>query len=183
MSGSYEINFKLPPTLLKKMKDASAQVLPKQGKESRCSGYLPLYVLQDGSEKPDVKLFLDFLEGNKEVDPLVHPHFGPPLQQWVTPAVQHEVHFLLYDFSQKLRHDLAPLASPQNGAAANWGAAAANYQYHAQIALHRVQQEIEHPTVYAGVCPNLVALPVGNVICDLTITYANCAVQRRIRII
>jgi hypothetical protein len=53
--------------------------------------------------------------------------------------------------------------------------------HHAQIAIQAVQEEIQTAAIFNVQCPGIGAVPSGNTICDLTITYANVVIVTRIR--
>ena len=177
MSCTYYISTKLPTSLLEKLEREGGTVL-------RDCPKLPIYMLGLDGEENATKAYMNFLEKDNDVYPLLIPTFGPPLNPFVNQETQNEIYFLLSCFRTKLKSDILALSNhvpplippnfvppPGNG-----------YQYHhTQIAINRVQQEIANPQVYANVCPNLVLVPPGNVVCDLTIGYANCHIMRRIR--
>ena len=177
MSCTYSITTKLPTSILETLEREGATVL-------RDCPKMPMYMLGLDGDENATKAYMNFLEKQNDVDPLLFPAFGPPLNPFVNQATQNEVFYLLSCFRNKLKADILALPNhvPQP-IPANFAPPPGNgYQYHnAQIAINRLQQEIANPQVYANVCPNLVLVPPGNVICDLTIGYANCHIMRRIR--
>ena len=111
------------------------------------------------------------------------PHFGNPAAPYVSYNKQLEIYQLLEAYQQILADgptvnpplpQLTPIANlviPAGG----------GYQYHhAQIAINYVMNQIENPDVGLGLV-GLTRVSSGTVICDLTITYSNCVVVRRIR--
>eukprot|EP00542_Grammatophora_oceanica_P016420 CAMPEP_0194048620 /NCGR_PEP_ID=MMETSP0009_2-20130614/27882_1 /TAXON_ID=210454 /ORGANISM="Grammatophora oceanica, Strain CCMP 410" /LENGTH=77 /DNA_ID=CAMNT_0038694543 /DNA_START=9 /DNA_END=242 /DNA_ORIENTATION=+ len=53
--------------------------------------------------------------------------------------------------------------------------------HHAQIAIQKVQQEICNPTAMPAVSRGIAQVQSGQIITDLSIIYANCAVVQRLR--
>ena len=119
-----------------------------------------------------IKAYDDFLKNDAEVDPLLIPVFGPPINPYVNVAAQMEVHRLLATYQPLCKAQLLP-GAPLPVLAAPGVFAAIGYQYHhAQIAIQKVMAEIESPHP-AFALPALHATLSNTVICDLTITYAN----------
>lgn len=178
MSKSYDVKVKLPKCLLDKLESGGAQVI-------KFCPSMPLYMIGiDNSSQVAEEIYTNYLKSEDEVDPLIIATFGDPLNPFVNANIQQEVFYLLSCFQSMLKTQIIELENhvpqpipnpfilpPGNG-----------YQYHhAQIAIKRLQQEIEKPQVFIHVCSNLEQFPSGNVICDLTICYANCHIIRRIR--
>jgi hypothetical protein len=132
-------------------------------------------------EKVSIQAYDNFLiSSDEEMDPLLMPVFGAPLSQYVSVNVQAEVHQLLATFQSLLADALTCNTLPH---LARFGQVppVGGYQYHhTPIAIQRVMQEIENPNP-GFVVPGLNNVPSGNVICDMSITYSNCIVVRRIR--
>lgn len=121
----------------------------------------------------------EFLASDKEVDPLLIPNYGPPWNPYVAPVVSREIDFLLSqfaDFAPGAVLNIPPLIPPGFAPPAGGG-----YQYHAQIAITQVQQEIMNPQQWAVLCPNILQVPIGAPLCDLNIAYANCVVVVRLK--
>lgn len=177
MSRSCDVKVKLPKDLLDKLECNGAKV-------NKICSRMPLYTIgMDISDIEADKIYMDYLQSQDEVDPLLIATFGDPLNPFVNANIQQEVLYLLSCFQPMRKAEIVGLANfvPQPIPVPFVLPAGNGYQYHhAQIAIQRVQQEIEFPQVFANVCTNLVQLPSGNVICDLTIGYANCHIIRRI---
>jgi hypothetical protein len=120
-----------------------------------------------------------FLETPKEVDPILTPHFGPPVAVYVPVNVQMEVYQLLeaYRKEQLISDAPVPQIQPLLGLVIPAGG---GYQYRSQIAIQYVMKQIENPHVGLGLV-GLSQVPSGTVICDLAIAYSNCVLIRRLR--
>ncbi|KAJ3021882.1 hypothetical protein HKX48_007562 [Thoreauomyces humboldtii] len=131
-------------------------------------------------EKPLWDVYSAFLQTFDEVDPVLGPNFGHPLAPYLLPQAQMEVYQLLTTYQLLSANQLAasaplpqlpPLVFPKAG----------QVQYRQpQIAIQKVIEQIEKPDPSFDL-PNLAAVPSGQVLCDLNITYGNCVVVRRIR--
>jgi len=123
-----------------------------------------------------IKIFDKFLQDDKKVDPLLTPHFGNPATPYVAYDIQLEIYQLLHAYQQNDSPlpRLAPIANlgiPPGG----------GYQYHhSQISINNVMKQIENPDVRLGLI-GLPHVPSGTIVCDLSITYSNCVVVRRLR--
>lgn len=136
-----------------------------------------------------IQIYNDFLKTDKEVDPLLTPHFGNPAAPYVSyniQTMQLEIYQLL-QAAQAYQQILAdgptvnPPLPPLTPIANLVIPAGGGYQYHhAQIAINYVMNQIENPDAGLGLV-GLPHVPSGTVICDLSITYSNCVVVRRIR--
>lgn len=120
------------------------------------------------------------MTGN-DADPILTPAFGHPLAPYVSPNVQIEVWNILSTYQPLHAQDLAFGAPPIVYIPAILPVLGGIQYNHAQITIQAVQQEIENPVNFLTIVPGLVAVPSGQVICDLTIQYANAQVIRRIR--
>lgn len=130
-----------------------------------------------------IEIFDKFLQADKEVDPLLTPHFGNPAAPYVAYNIQLEIYQLLHAYQQILAANLgAGVPLPQLTPIANLDIPpGGGYQYHhAQIAINYVMKQIENPDVGLGLV-GLPHVPSGTVVCDLSITYSNCVVVRRLR--
>jgi hypothetical protein len=133
-------------------------------------------------ESPDgMDVFSQFLQYEKEIDPLLHVDFGAPLSPYVVPHIQVEVWNILSSFQPLDVDSFRPGAPLIQHIPAQFPVLGGYQYHHAKIALQCVQQEIQNPTHLAQFVPGLIGLPSGQVICDLTIQYANAAVVTRIR--
>ena len=139
-------------------------------------GEIPIFELVNS--RGGNSAFLDFLGDDNEVDPLMYPSFGSPLNPYVSPVAQIEVFNLLATFQPLKSLDMVANVFPFIVAQL---LLMGGFQYHhAKRAIQSVQAQIQNPTRFAAFCPGLCATPNGNVICDLTIMYANAAVVLRI---
>jgi hypothetical protein len=126
------------------------------------------------------QVYKDFLVSLEEdVDPLLSPGFGHPLFPYVSANVQVEVYNLLETFRPLTAANIAAGGFPYIPAV--FPVLGGVQYHHAQIAIQAVQKEIQTAAIFNVHCPGIVALPSGNTICDLTITYANVVVVTRIR--
>ena len=126
------------------------------------------------------QVYKDFLVSREEdVDPLLSPGFGHPIYPYVSVQVQVEVYNLLETFRPLTATDIA--AGGFNYIPAVFPVLGGVQYHHAQIAIQAVQEEIQTAAIFNVQCPGIVALPSGNTICDLTITYANVVIVTRIR--
>lgn len=159
------INTSLPECVIEDLRRSGAVV------RDACS-----IIIIEALEKSQWDVLSNFLQSKQEVDPILTPNFGPPLVQFVPPNVQVEVYQLLSTYQTLLTANaplpaLSPLLFPVGG----------GVQYHhAQIAIQKVMEQIEDTNPAFGL-PGLAMVLQGQVICDLTITYANCQIVRRIR--
>ena len=177
MSRSCDVKVKLQKEVLDKLESNGAKVI------KICTS-MPLYMIGiDECDKTADEIYMNYLQSEDEVDPLIIATFGDPLNPFVNANIQQEVFYLLSCFQPMLKPEIVGLTNdvPQSIPIPFALPPGNMYQYHTQIAIQRVQHEIECPQVFANVCTNLVQLPSGNVICDLTICYANCHIIRRIR--
>jgi hypothetical protein len=132
-------------------------------------------------ESPEGRdIFHHFLQDDLEIDPLLHPTFGPPLSPYVAPHIQVEVWNILSSF-QSLHAEAFRASAPLIQHIPTKFPVLGGYQYLAKIAIQCVQQEIQNPIHLAQFVPGIVGLRSGQVICDLTIQYANAAIVTRIR--
>ena len=127
-------------------------------------------------------MFLDFLQDEHEVDPVLFPNFGHPLYPYIPPNIQVEVFNLLATYQPLVA------ANFRNGAAqfpfivANLPFLGGGVQYHhAKIAIHAVYMEIQQISTFAANCPGIASIVSGQIICDLNIMYANALVVIRLR--
>jgi hypothetical protein len=125
--------------------------------------------------------FLRFLHDGADADPVLLPHFGPLAFPYVAVPVQLEVYDILQSFQSLSAADFFPGAGPiplNNAPALVMG----GFQYHhAKIACHAVMEEIQQPGRINAPFQGLNAVPSGQVICDLSLTFANCIVVVRLR--
>lgn len=168
----FSVATSLPTSLIESLESKGAKVLRE------CAD-VPII---DLASKEAVDMYIHFLCGDEEVDPLVGATFGPIANPYISAAAQAEVWTIIATYQTKMPVDFAPgapaivlnapvVAVPMGG----------GFQYHhAQIALHKVQARIENPNGLAGL-PLLSAMNSADTICDLNIVYANCVVSRRIR--
>ena len=139
-------------------------------------GEIPVIELVESREGKSV--FIKFLHDNSEVDPLLSPAFGNPLNPYVSPIAQVEVFNLLATYQPLLLPDLAANVFPFIPAQLP---VMAGFQYHqSKRAILAVQEEIQNPTRFANMCPGLCATDNGNVICDLSIIFGNAVIVIRI---
>ena len=164
---SFEIHTALPNCVISQLEELKAVV-------RRESKILIIELTTEESER----YFSVFLASEAEIDPVVNVAFGPPLAPYATPLAQMEVWQVVHSFQPLLRDDILhgnytwiPLAAPPM-----FGI----QFHHAQIALQKVQEEIEHPAHFAPNVPHLMALEDGRPICVFTIVYSNCVVSRRL---
>lgn len=156
---SFEIHTELPKQLLIDLEDRNARI------RKECK----IWIVELSSEESQ-SYFRDFLEApdDDEVDPVVQVTFGPPMNPYISPAMQVEVWSVISIYL--LKNNFLPGATPAGG-----------IQYHhTKIALQKVQDEIEHPDWVAESIPLLQGMDSGIVICDFTMVYANCVVVRRL---
>lgn len=131
-------------------------------------------------EKEVIEVFDNFLKDSKKVDPVLTPNFGHPATIYIPYNIQLEVYQLLLAYKGLKDPALVPGASltpvinlliPAGG----------GIQYHnSQITIKYLIDQIESPDIRFNLI-GLNALPSGKVICDLSITYSNCIIIRRIR--
>jgi hypothetical protein len=115
----------------------------------------------------------------QEVDPLLTPGFGHPLYPYVPVATQLEVYNILSTFRPLATADFVggvfpfiPAVFPIFG----------GFRYNrAKIAIQAVQEELQTVALFSNQCPGIAAIQPGQIICDLTITYANVVIVTRIR--
>ena len=164
------ISAKLPDDILSQLRKSDGVVIKEE-----CE----IKVVELVDSEKGTSVFKAFLKDEREVDPLLYPSFGPPLSPYVVPNIQVEVWNILASFQILRSHDFAP------GAVINFIPASfpipAGIQYRHAQAIQAVQEELQHPTRLAVNCPGIAGLPSGQVICDLSIQYANVAVVTRIR--
>ncbi len=159
------LQHKLPRKLMNELKACDGATFTKGD-----LGVLDLRESEEGKQ-----MYRAWLSDGVEGDPLVQPSFGPWFNQYIGSRAQGEVHGLLETYR--------PLTNFNAGVFPPFGVGVGPfYQYHhSKIALQAIQAEIENPTQYLANCPILAGLPGGNTICDLQMTYANCAVVLRLR--
>ncbi len=75
-----------------------------------CDGEIPIYHLVNSYGGNSV--FLELLGDNNEVDPLMYPSFGNPLNPYVSPVAQIEVFNLLATFQPLKSQDLVANVFP-----------------------------------------------------------------------
>lgn len=122
-------------------------------------------------------LYMDWLSESGEINSGVYPIFGNPVTPWVNVNCQLEVHGLLYSFKSLREADFAPgVALPPFNTGPGFPSGGCYVYDQSLIALHMVISEIHSPARYALSCPWLVGVPVGDLVCTLTIIYANCIV-------
>jgi hypothetical protein len=127
------------------------------------------------------EVFKQFLMAGNDVDPILTPAFGHPLAPYVPPNVQIEVWNILSSYQPLRAQDLTVDGPPIAYIPAIFPVLGGIQYHHTQIAIQAVQQEIENPIQFLAVVPGLSVVPSGQVICDLSIQYANAQVIRRIR--
>ncbi len=169
---------KVPQDVFNALVEAGADVVIQE------PGFTCLNVDHD---EPEIRLHLktmvdSFLSSiacapNEGQDPLVTPGFGWPA--FVRLEVGNEVHSILHTYSTLTAAALIGL-NPQPPLVANAAIpmAGAHAFHHAQRSLLCVRARISNP---GDMAPNIAALPSGNVICELTITFPNGAIMERIR--
>ena len=167
------INYeKLPAKIISRLKSIEGVRFTRG-----CFGDLAELDLIDSQE--GVILYKEFLLKGENIDQGIQPTFGSPLNPCVNVNVQTEVHGLLFTFRPLLK-----AAFEAGGAlpayAAGPGHAPGGYIYHNSQSVHAVIDEICTPTPYAAACPFLSDLPIGNLICHISITYANCMVLMKL---
>jgi len=114
-------------------------------------------------------------------DPVLIPFFGHPVMQFVTVPVQVEVYNLLNTFQSLMANHFAPNGPEiQFQPIIQWEAVGIHF-HHAKAAISAVMAEITKCERFAQQCPNLAALPSGNVICNLEITCAGAIIRIRLR--
>ena len=160
----------LPKNIIKVLKKASG-VDFQQG----YPGDVSVIDLTDSVE--GTSIYMQWLLENDDIDPGVVVNFGNPVNPWVNVNCQVEVHGLLNTFRTLSRTDFVagavlPAFNPGPGFPPGGG----YVFHHSSIALHMVVSEIQTPIRYAVSCPFLLGVPVGNLICMITMTYANCMV-------
>jgi hypothetical protein len=114
----------------------------------------------------------------QEIDPVLFPSFGHPLYPYVPVATQVEVYNMLSTFQPLLAADFVVGAFPFIPAI--FPVPAGFHFHHAKIAIQAVQEEIQNVARFANQCPEISAIQPGQIVCDLTITYANAIVVTRI---
>ena len=126
--------------------------------------------------------FRNFLVADvEEVDPVVQVTFGPPMNPFISPAAQVEVWNVISTYQPLKKEAFLPGAPQILWIPIPNGNPPAGVQYHhAQIALQKVQEEIEHPDRLTNNLPLLQGMDAARVICDFTIVYANCIIVRRL---
>jgi hypothetical protein len=108
----------------------------------------------------------------------MYPSFSTPLNPYVDPVTLIEVFNLLATFQHLETLDLIANVFPF--IVAQFPLMGGFQYHHSKRAIQSVQAQIQNPTRFAAFCPGLCATLNGNVICYLTITYANAAVVLRI---
>lgn len=174
MSITHEIKKELPSKLLQRLEEYGAKV-------SKCG--VKILVLDETLEQGELigeasKVFLEYLTTEFDCDPIITPSFGLN-PKFVNEKTQLEVINLLFTFSSKKNlietyneefNTEIPNMLPPIGMA---------FRFNFSLSVHRVQQEIQAPSSF--ICPNISNLPIGTVICDLSITFANALIVRRLR--
>lgn len=139
-------------------------------------GDIPVFELVES--RGGTSAFLEYLGDDNEVDPLMYPSFGNPLNPYISPVAQIEVFNLLATFQPLKSEDLVANVFPF--IIAQFPLIGGFQYHHAKRVIQSVQSQIQNPTRFAVFCPGLCATPNGSAICDLTIMYANAAVVLRI---
>ena len=171
--ASFTVTTSLPDKVIGDLVNAGAKV--------RKDCEIPIIELVDSEAASTC--YNEFLASlDKEVDPILVPQFGNPIYPYQAPVVQNEVHRLLESFRPLTAAHFAPGGPPIVALPLPVPPPLLGYQYHhAQIAIQKVQQEICNPTTMPAVCPGIMQAPSGQIITDLSIIYANCAVVQRLR--
>ena len=139
-------------------------------------GEIPIFELVDS--RYGNSAFLDFPGNESEAGPLLYPTFGNPLNPYVSPLAQIEVFNLLATFQPLKSQDLVANVFPF--IVAQFPVMGGFQYHHTMGSIQSVQVQIQIPTRFEVSCPGLCATPNGNIICDLSIMYANAAVVIRI---
>jgi hypothetical protein len=127
-----------------------------------------------------MRYFMEFLGDDEEVDPILTPNFGHPMYPYINPVIQIEVFNLLATYQPLAAADFLPgVVIPF--VIAQFPIIGGGIQFHhAKIAIQAVQSEIQNLLIFNNNCPGLTSLPSGQVICDLSIFYANAVVVTRL---
>jgi hypothetical protein len=134
-------------------------------------GDIPLIELVDSPEA--CSAFLNFININDDdnTNMLVLPTFGHPLKPYITPLEQVEVFNLLATYTlQENPKTFTPAQFPVHG----------GFQYYKTNLVKTVIEQIQSPILFMDKCIGLCTISDGNIICDLTITYANTIIVIRI---
>eukprot|EP01031_Cornospumella_fuschlensis_P026465 gene26464-31985_t len=174
MLGSFCIVEKVPAIILNKLKNAQDVKVAKVSGEGK-SSFLQIDITESTQ---GTLIWEEWLSSGGSADPMISPFFGPPLNSFVGPLAQTEVHHLLSTFQPLLAPSLTPGAPPIPFVA---GPVVAAYNYRGNISISQVRAEIQNPLRFPALCPAITALPGGQVLCDLSITYANCMIMDRLR--
>ena len=165
------ISTKLPKSVINKLVKCDGVVLHKDCEVN----VVEIVNSIDGQE-----IYKSFLMSDtEEVDPVLFPAFGNPLFPYIPVNTQIEVYNLLETFRSLRAADIVAGGFPFIPAV--FPVLGGLRYHHAKIAIQAVQEEIQTVAIFAAQCPGIVALPSGNTICDLTVTYANALVVTRIR--
>ena len=126
-------------------------------------------------------MYKECLLRGENIDEGVLPTFGAVMNAYVNPYAQQEVHGLLFTYRPLLKAAFEPGGALPAYAFGPGYAPGGGYRYnHSQNALHAVLDEICTLRNYAAACPLLAGLPIGDLICDISITYANCMVLMKL---
>ena len=166
----------MPISISSSLPDCVLKTLMQSPNVNVRDGEIPVIELVNSREGN--MAFMDFLDDDREVDPLLSPAFGNPINPYVGPVAQLEVYNLLATYQPLLLPALIANIFP-------WVPAQfpvmAGFQYHhAKRAIMGVIEEIQNPTRFAVNCPGLSAIAAGNVICDLSIIFGNAVIVIRI---
>mmetsp|Transcript_16452 Transcript_16452/g.27563 ORF Transcript_16452/g.27563 Transcript_16452/m.27563 type:complete len:173 (+) Transcript_16452:2034-2552(+) len=165
------ISAKLPNAVIDKLKACEGVVL----REDSVMNVIEIVESIEGQQ-----VFKDFLITDaEEVDPILSPGFGHPLFPYIPVNTQVEVYNLLETFRSLTAANIVAGGFPHIPAV--FPVLGGMQYHHAKIAIQAVQEEMQTAALFAVQCPGIVALPSGNTICDLTITYANIVIVTRIR--
>ncbi|CAM6093133.1 unnamed protein product [Calypogeia fissa] len=158
----------LPKSVIQSLKDNGTTV-----RDPDCK-----YVVLELLEQQTIDTFTQFLatQEHEDVDdPLLNPHFGNPINPFVSPQMQLEIFQLLACYQPLIAADFvpgAPLPAPRPPVVPLGG----SFQY--RHAVHMVMQQIENTDLVFGL-NGLNAVPSANVICEMNIVYANCTIAAK----
>jgi hypothetical protein len=143
-------------------------------------GEIPLIELVNSPEA--CSAFIDFTNGvedDKNNNILLYPTFGHPLEPYINPLEQIEVFNLLATYESLLIPDLIANIFPYINA--KFPIMGGFQYYKTKLVIQAVKDQIQNPTYFIDKCTGLCAIPNGNTICDLSITYANAVIVIRIK--
>lgn len=165
----FTISAKLPKAVVDKLKACEGVVL----RQDSVMNVMEIVESIDGQE-----VYREFLMTGAE-EGILSPGFGHPLSPYISVNTQVEVYNLLETFRPLAAANIVAGGFPHIPAV--FPVLGGMQYHHAKIAIQAVQEEMQTTALFAAQCPGIVALPSGNTICDLTITYANIVIVTRIR--